>query len=57
MRLDPARKVELEIEDLRSEFNELKQEFRSYCRMVEEIRSRRDGWKQNRSMNRFGNRF
>jgi hypothetical protein len=57
MRIDPARNVEIELEDLQKQLNELRQQCRSYFRMVEEIRSRRDGWKQNRSMNQYGTRF
>ena len=57
MRIDPASRVETEIEDLRRQINELKNECKSYFKLIEEIGSRRDGWKQSRSTLKYGNRF
>jgi len=57
MRIDPANKIEVEIVDLQSQINDLKKECMKYFRLVEEIKSRRDGWKQNRMMNRYGSKF
>lgn len=57
MRIDPASSLELEIVELQKQLDELRNECRSYFRLVEEIRVRRDGWKQNRNTIRYGNRF
>lgn len=57
MRLDPAQSIEVEIADLKKQLADLKKECKNYFRLVEDIRSRRDGWKQNRTMSRYGDRF
>ena len=53
MRIDPASRVETEIEDLRNQVNELKNECRSYFKLIEEIRNRRDNWKQNTETGKY----
>ncbi len=57
MRLDPAQSIEVEIADLKKQIADLKRECESYFRLTEEVRSRRDGWKRNRTMSRYGDRF
>ncbi len=57
MRIDPGQRIEVEVIDLRKQIDDLKSECKKYFKLVEEIRSRRDGWKQNRTMNRYGDRF
>ena len=57
MRLDPAQNIEVEMADLRKQIADLKRECESYFRLIEEVRSRRDGWKQHRTMSSYGDRF
>ena len=57
MRLDPAQSIEAEIADLKKQIADLKRECYKYFRLVEEVRSRREGWKQLRTGSRYGDRF
>jgi hypothetical protein len=57
MRIDPARHMEAEIGDLRKQIAELQQQCEKYFMLIEEIRSGRSGWKQQRTGNRYGSRF
>jgi len=57
MRLDPAQNIEVEIADLRKQIADLKRECESYFKLIEEVRSRRDGWKQTSIKSRYGDRF
>lgn len=57
MRIDPARHMEAEIVDLRKQIADLKRQCEKYFMLIEEVRSGRSYWKQQRSGNRYGNRF
>ena len=57
MRIDPAQRIKVEIPDLHNHINGLKNECEKYFRLIEEVRSSRDGWKQGRPMSRYGNKF
>ena len=57
MRLDPAQSIEVDLADLKKQMADLKKECENYFRLIKEVRSRRYGWKQNRTMSRYGDRF
>jgi uncharacterized coiled-coil DUF342 family protein len=57
MRIDPAQGIEAEIANLKKQITDLKRTCDKYFRTIDEIRSRRSGWKQNRPTNKYGDRF
>lgn len=57
MRIDPAHKIEAEIADLQDQIIELRKKCKNYFKIIETLRSRRDGWKQNRMTERYGDKF
>ncbi len=57
MRIDPESKVETEIADLKNQVAELRKECSEYFKIIEQVCSRRDGWKQSRTTGKYGCRF
>jgi len=47
----------VEIADLKKQIADLKKESEYYFMLIEEVRSRRNGWKQTRTMSRYGDKF
>jgi hypothetical protein len=57
MRIDPAQGIEAEIANLKKQIAELKTTCDKYFRTIEEVSSRRSGWKQGGTWKRYGERF